>query len=759
MRRCATFTAVWVLLFFAACSDKSTPPDDPPDNQPNLNLMDFAEFQSELGAKYEGLLELLEATQAKDSIYNLIKNSNGFVSKSFVTDQGINIIYTDGSYGGIFMDPEDNPTIAAYSEKRPPSESSALDLYPRGERAIFLCPVYSNRYFYADSILSVMRTELSKTGFPVIETYLDENCGVEQFRNIENAGILHIYTHSLAWPKKSAIEDVYIMTGDTLTQNLSVMHSGEFEEHTLACMYVPFKGNVLFMNQNSFSSFNNFYNNKTFLFLSFGYASTVDWLTDLRFGDGAGCCLGYDWRVFADSNLYLVTKFYSECCDTSADHELMIADWFLETNTSYIDLYETTPPKPHYCNLSRVSDIYYALWHSIRILGTNPDSAAIGDDVTINGVGFGNLKQDCRVTFSGIDAEIERWLDAKITVTIPDGAVTGDITVYPSGHKPISYPFIVFDRIILTSLSRNVATYRDTIEVYGTGFGNERGNGVVLLDDYEAEIVNWAEEEIAFIIPDGLWGSEVQVRRNGAKSNNLFINILALQGISPEITPYGSWIELYGPKIYGGQIFLDTMLLKSETDLQDRTHALIPYDSKSGWLRILRFNVFTNPVWLTVIGVDSIRPNPAGELTPVVIHGGGFGTSGSVTFEDSRRVPEIEFWTDDSIGVITPKDIHSGPVIVERSGTASVPFEFLAFRIEELDPDVGGIGDTISIIGESFLDYKITNRVMVGEIEGIIRYWSDTLVWMEVPPYAASGLVHLEARGQTSNSVYFTLEE
>ena len=374
-------------------------------------------------------------------------------------------------------------------------------------------------------------------------------------------------------------------------------------------------------------------------------------------------------------------------------------------------------------------------------------------------MGFGAKTENCKVKFSGLEGDIRLWVDSKIVTSVPDSAVSGDITVYLTDHEPISIPFIVFGRIQLFRLGVEVATYGDTVEVYGSGFGNERGNGEVLLDGIEAEIVSWASQKIAFIVPNGLKGSEVQVTRNGAKSNHLFLNILALHGIQPDIAPYGSSIEVYGPNIYEGQIFLDTLLLESEVIAYDRASAYVPYGSKSGPIRILRLNKITNSIWLTVLGIDSLKPNPAGEHTPIVIHGTGFGSEGNVTFENGKRLPEIVSWTDDRIEVITPEDIRSGYVTVQRSGVSAVPVDFHAFRIEELNPDSGSIGDTISIIGENFLDYKITNRVLLGEIEAIIRYWSDTLVWMEIPPDAATGAVRLKARGQTSNPVSFSLED
>ncbi len=758
MRHCFALAAVLLLLTFGACSEKTTPPPDPPDEQPEQPYSSYIEFQAAFGEKYEDFSKSLGSHDAKAAIYDSVLSYGDIVSTAYLTDQGINIEYEGGARGGIFIDPEDMPTVESTVPKQDRSKDvETADAVPLGKRAIFICPIYTERRFYADSILTVMESELSKVGFSSVEAIFDDDCTMERFANVDDAGILHIYTHALAWPKKSRVENAYIMTGQRYWHVVSERYSKLFKRNALIVMYVPGRGNIVFMNQAAFSEFNSFHSDRTFTFLSCGYTAEVNWMVNLRFSDGAGCCLGYDWRIPADSNLRWVTDLYRDCCDTTVTHELSVSDWLQQMPAVYLDESASFPTSPSYCKLRRMSLPGYALWHAVRITGVQPDSATIGGSVSILGVGFGGSMRDSRISFSGVEAKVFSWSDSEIQTQVPDGATSGDVTVDLPIARLISFPFIVYDKIRLSGFSVKFATYGDTVSLFGDGFSDERADGVVLFDDVEAEIVVWGDTLITCVVPEGLTGSNVWVRREGAVSSKLRLDIIAIDWIEPRLALYDSWITLYGPKILNSKVYLDTMLLKSYGAGHNTRMAFIAHRTRSGYLQIERYGFVTNPVWIDILGVDSIRPNPCGEMTPLTIYGQNLGADGIVTLGERTLTDTERFWTEDSIGLLTPQGVRSGDIRIHIHDLVTKPVYFRALRIEDLQPNFGYIGDTISVIGENFLDYRITNRVLLNEIEAIIRYWSDTLVWMEIPPDAESGTVRLQSRGQLSNLMHLRL--
>ncbi|MEW6364543.1 MAG: IPT/TIG domain-containing protein [Acidobacteriota bacterium] len=74
----------------------------------------------------------------------------------------------------------------------------------------------------------------------------------------------------------------------------------------------------------------------------------------------------------------------------------------------------------------------------------SPDAGRVGDSVTINGSGYGQLQLDSKVRFGSIDAGVaQSWSDESIRVTVPSGARTGAVAVTVLGKKSNAFGFIV----------------------------------------------------------------------------------------------------------------------------------------------------------------------------------------------------------------------------------------------------------------------------------------------------------------------------
>jgi hypothetical protein len=63
----------------------------------------------------------------------------------------------------------------------------------------------------------------------------------------------------------------------------------------------------------------------------------------------------------------------------------------------------------------------------LRIKSLEPASGKVGDNVTIEGIGFG--RQLGQVTFNGVEAEVTVWSNDKIYTKVPSGATSGDVKV------------------------------------------------------------------------------------------------------------------------------------------------------------------------------------------------------------------------------------------------------------------------------------------------------------------------------------------
>jgi hypothetical protein len=83
---------------------------------------------------------------------------------------------------------------------------------------------------------------------------------------------------------------------------------------------------------------------------------------------------------------------------------------------------------------ANVSDVYSATitltGSAPAIAGVTPDAARVGDQVVIDGTGFGDRRTgEDGVLFNGIAADIASWGDTRITCAVPYGACTGEVAV------------------------------------------------------------------------------------------------------------------------------------------------------------------------------------------------------------------------------------------------------------------------------------------------------------------------------------------
>ena len=73
---------------------------------------------------------------------------------------------------------------------------------------------------------------------------------------------------------------------------------------------------------------------------------------------------------------------------------------------------------------------------NIIIIGIDPIEAMVGDDIHITGVGFGETQGSSTLNIGGTPAsEITIWSDTEITAIVPDGAITGSVTVNTDGTE------------------------------------------------------------------------------------------------------------------------------------------------------------------------------------------------------------------------------------------------------------------------------------------------------------------------------------
>ena len=154
----------------------------------------------------------------------------------------------------------------------------------------------------------------------------------------------------------------------------------------------------------------------------------------------------------------------------------------------------------------------------------SPVSGAPGTLVTITGSQFGGT-QGQGVVFNGIAAPINAWSDTSITVHVPAGASTGNVTV-SNGSNLTSNGVNFTVPLIMTGLNTNSGPVGAPVTITGTGFGAAQGSSTVSFNGTMATVSSWGASSITATVPSGATTGNLMVTVSGANSNALTFTVL-----------------------------------------------------------------------------------------------------------------------------------------------------------------------------------------------------------------------------------------
>jgi unsaturated rhamnogalacturonyl hydrolase len=112
-----------------------------------------------------------------------------------------------------------------------------------------------------------------------------------------------------------------------------------------------------------------------------------------------------------------------------------------------------------------------------NITGLSPTSGPVGAAVTIMGTNFGTTQGSSMVSFAGTAATATSWNASSITVTVPAGAMTGNVVVTVAGQASNSVNFTVLPQSVPPLPSRaQVLSTMETANNYWTSANPTPGN-------------------------------------------------------------------------------------------------------------------------------------------------------------------------------------------------------------------------------------------------------------------------------------------
>jgi len=162
-------------------------------------------------------------------------------------------------------------------------------------------------------------------------------------------------------------------------------------------------------------------------------------------------------------------------------------------------------------SLQSNSNVAFIVIHPV-ISGVTPPSGTVGGTVTVTGSGFGIAQGSSQIQFNGTVATPSSWSDTSITVTVPTGATTGQVTVTESAVTSNNMPFYVTSQFFVTSLTPSGGRVGTTVAIVGSGFGSTQSNSTVSFNGLSAVVTNWTDNEIDAVVPASATNGPVTVQ-------------------------------------------------------------------------------------------------------------------------------------------------------------------------------------------------------------------------------------------------------
>jgi hypothetical protein len=433
MKRIFTLLAMALLLtLVGSCSKKSSnPSDDGNPTEKELQKIDsLMTTQAVLDTTLQGLFSQMDSTAAKDSLVKILR-ADPNVQQAQSSSQGISIQYTSGMRGGIFLDPKDGvESTDKMGEMLSQSHGSvdASGRKPVSKRTKFLNPSYWERSQWAIPLLAAADAAFPKAGFNIFERLVNGGCTVDEFASLSGYGIVHIYSHGWAWPNDHNIQEVYLLTGEAVTQATNTKYLADIQKGKII-LGVNHGANRYWISPSFFAAHNDFHDDTTLVYLGFCYSFLGGWKDTLTQIAGAGACVGFSWHVQTNWNAAWARHLYKQMCDTSLAKPMTVYQWWYaesDTDNTYWDN-EPQCQKDVYVSSRGYDDL--VLWSMVKIASINPDSGAADIPVTIRGSGFGYQQGTSTVTFGGIAATVNEWSDTLIVAQVPFEATSGDVIV------------------------------------------------------------------------------------------------------------------------------------------------------------------------------------------------------------------------------------------------------------------------------------------------------------------------------------------
>jgi hypothetical protein len=276
---------------------------------------------------------------------------------------------------------------------------------------------------------------------------------------------------------------------------------------------------------------------------------------------------------------------------------------------------------------------------AVKVTGFTPAQGKAGDAVTINGFNFSTTASANAVDFNGTAATVTSATATVLTVTVPQGATTGKVSVGVDKSKSTSTDdFVVLAPPGITSFSPASGAVGTTVTITGANFSATATENTVKFGSATATVTQASATSLTVTVPAGAASGKISVTVNGmtATSTNDFTvstpaQALTISSFAPLGGPAGTTVTINGTNF--------STTVASNIVKFNGTQATVSTATATSLTVTVPAGATTGKVSVTVGGITVTSTNDftvsAAALTPTIISfaplNGTVGTSVVIT--------------------------------------------------------------------------------------------------------------------------------
>ena len=280
------FVSIVFSFLLLSCS-KDDNPVIPPAVQADATYTYILTTQTNLNTTLTNLLAQMDTVSALDSVRKLFVKDTS-VAGAYSDIQGINVLYKNGMRGGIFINGDDEESSTLGKNKNLPDYPNALTksqiILPTSKSAIFINPHYYQRreVLRNNDFFNLFKIYLNFQQGYSTDTVLYTSATLDKFASLSSYGYIQIYSHGSPWPSRSNASEVYLLTGEKVSETTTKKYLDDIQLGNIMIKFVrETASNTYWINPTFFTKYNNFQNSGSLIYGGFCHSFRGTWASKL----------------------------------------------------------------------------------------------------------------------------------------------------------------------------------------------------------------------------------------------------------------------------------------------------------------------------------------------------------------------------------------------------------------------------------------------------------------------------------------------